>query len=95
MHVENVDGGDWCSLGATIALIGAGRLSHPLSGIKRSVRVTTGVEFVSNSSYRCPPPLSKRASIQTIIQIMNILSVFVLFAILLKCVAASGEECGS
>ena len=33
-------------------------------------------------------------SIQTIIQIMNILSVFVSFAILLKCVAASGDTLG-
>ena len=41
--------------------------------------------------------LSKQASIQTIIQIMNILNVFVLFVILLKCVAASGDiwELGS
>ena len=38
--------------------------------------------------------LSKQASIQTIIQIMNILSVFVLFVILLKCVAASGDTLG-
>ena len=39
--------------------------------------------------------LSKQASIQIIIQIMNILSVFVLFAILLKCVAASEDAFGS
>jgi hypothetical protein len=37
---------------------------------------------------------SKKPSIQTIIQIMNILSVFVLFVILLKCVAASGDDMG-
>ena len=40
MHVESVDGRDWCSL-ATIVLIGAGQLSHPL-GCKGSARVTTG-----------------------------------------------------
>ena len=39
--------------------------------------------------------ISKQASIQTIIQIMNILSVFGLFVILLKCVAASGDDFGS
>ena len=38
--------------------------------------------------------LTKQASIQTIIQIMNILSVFVLFGILLKCVAGSGDTFG-
>ena len=38
--------------------------------------------------------LSKHASTQTFIQIMNILNVFVLFAILLKCVAASGDASG-
>ena len=40
--------------------------------------------FVSSSFCRTP-------SIQTIIQIMNILNVFGLFVILLKCVAASGD----
>ena len=48
--------------------------------------------FVSNSV--AVTSLSKQASIQTIIQIMNILSVFVLFAILLKCVAASEDTFG-
>ena len=37
---------------------------------------------------------SKKPSIQTIIQIMNILNVFVLFVILLKCVTASGDDLG-
>ena len=35
--------------------------------------------------------LSKHPSTQTFIQIMNILNVFVLFAILLKCVTASED----
>ena len=45
--------------------------------------------FVPISFCRCHTPF-----IQTIIQIMNILSVFILFVILLKCVAASGEDVG-
>ena len=87
-----MNGDDWCNL-ATIVLIGAGQLSHPL-GYKGSFesrpRSTRSKLFLSQSHH-----LSKQAFIQTIIQIMNILSVFVLFAILLKCVTASGEDVGA
>ena len=44
--------------------------------------------------YRCHTPSIQTASIQTIIQIMNILRVFVLFAIFLKCVVASEDDVG-
>ena len=55
---------------------------------------TTPVDSFQILSVAITHHLSKQASIQTIIQIMNILSVFFLFVILLKCVAASGDDLG-
>ena len=53
---------------------------------------TTPVDSFQILSVAVTP--SSKTSIQTIIQIMNILNVFVLFVILLKCVAASGDDVG-
>ena len=72
---------DWCRAIVT-----------PFGGIKGRSSHDPG-RFVSNS-FVAVTSLSKRASIQTIIQVMNILNVFVLFVILLKCVAASEEDVG-
>ena len=72
---------DWCRAVVT-----------PFGGIKGLSSHDPG-RFVSNSSVVFTS-LSKQASIQIIIQVMNILSVFVLFAILLKCVAASEDALG-
>ena len=66
---------------------------HTLWGYKRSLESrprSVRFKFFLSLSHH----LSKQASIQTIIQIMNILNVFVLFAILLKCVAASEDTLG-
>ena len=72
-------------------LIGAGRLTH---GHKGRSSHDPG-RFVSKSFSRYHRIIySKQAPVQATIQIMNILSVFVSFVILLKCVVASGDTLG-
>ena len=61
------------------------------NGYKRSLESRPGsicFKFFLSPSHH----LFKQTSIQTIIQIMTILGAFVLFAIILKCIIASGDE---
>ena len=72
----------WCKIVCSIAVRDKGSL--------RSQPWWIRFKFFLSPSHH----LFKQASIQIIIQIMNILNVFVLFAILLKCVVASEDTLG-
>ena len=67
--------------------------ARTFSSVQIKAKTTPVVSFqILSVAVACH--LSKQASIQTIIQIMNVLRVFVLFAILLKYVVASGDTLG-